>query len=141
MVSVTISRERLDEAIAHAREAYPLEACGILAGSGHTVTMVLRLRNADESPVTYSLDPSEQQRALKFIEAEGLRIVAIYHSHTSSAAYPSPTDVERAYFPGTREPNFPHSAYVIVSLAGRQPDVRAFEIGPDGVREAALTVL
>jgi proteasome lid subunit RPN8/RPN11 len=141
MAAIIIRARHLQEVIDHCREAFPKEACGILAGSGEAVEMVIRLRNADDSPVTYSLDPAEQNRALRFIESEGLRVVAIYHSHTASAAYPSPTDVERAFFPGTREPNFPDSAYVIVSLAAEEPSVKAFVITEDAIEDAEITVL
>lgn len=140
MEGIIIRAKHLEEVIGHCREAFPKEACGILAGIGDAVEMVIRLRNADDSPVTYSLDPAEQNRALRFIDSEGLRVVAIYHSHTASAAYPSPTDVERAFFPGTKEPNFPDSAYVIVSLAGEKPSVRAFMIRENAIEETEITV-
>ena len=55
-------------------------------------------------------------------------LLAIYHSHTRSAAYPSRTDVELAFFPET--------LYLIVSIADRDaPEIRAFRISrsaPEG---------
>jgi proteasome lid subunit RPN8/RPN11 len=75
---------------------------------------------------------------LKEMEGEGLRMVAIYHSHTHSRAYPSQTDLGRAFFPGTGEPNFPDTAYVIVSLIEKKPELRAFMIGEKGVMEVGI---
>ncbi len=55
-------------------------------------------------------------------------LLAIYHSHTRSAAYPSRTDVELAFFPDT--------LYLIVSIADRDaPEIRAFRLSrtaPEG---------
>ncbi|NIN95959.1 MAG: hypothetical protein GTO49_13495, partial [Anaerolineae bacterium] len=47
-----------------------------------------QMTNADHSPVTYRLDPEEQYRAFTEIEEEGWELLAIYHSHSHSPAYP-----------------------------------------------------
>ena len=47
-------------------------------------------------------------------------IVAIYHSHVESPAFPSRTDVELA--------GWPDAAYMIVSLGSEPPEVKAFAI-------------
>jgi proteasome lid subunit RPN8/RPN11 len=138
MKEIIIKRSDIDEIISHSREAYPEEACGILAGKGNSVERVARMKNLDASRVTYRFDPDEQNRAFRELDREGLRMVAIYHSHTDSQAYPSQTDIGRAFFPGTTEPNFPETAYVIVSLAQEEPEVRAFMIGGDGVEEISI---
>ena len=54
--------------------------------------------------------PRSQYDALKAIEDGGGELLAIYHSHTKSAAYPSQTDVNQAVA-------WPDQVYVIVSLA------------------------
>jgi proteasome lid subunit RPN8/RPN11 len=76
----------------------------------------------------YVMDPREQLRMMDEIDASGEELLAIYHSHTRSAAYPSRTDVELAFFPDT--------LYLIVSLADRDaPEIRAFRISrsaPEG---------
>jgi proteasome lid subunit RPN8/RPN11 len=138
MKEIIIKRSDIDEIISHSREAYPEEACGILAGKGNSVERVARMKNLDASRVTYRFDPDEQNRAFRDLQREGLRMVAIYHSHTDSPAYPSQTDIGRAFFPGTTEPNFPETAYVIVSLAQEKPEVRAFMIMEDGVEEISI---
>jgi proteasome lid subunit RPN8/RPN11 len=133
MRRLVLSREQLGELVAHARSALPDEACGLLGGREGRVERVVRLNNAVPSPVSYVLEPTEQLRAQRELERAGLRMLAIYHSHPVSPALPSGTDVERALFPGTREPSFPDSLYIIVSLADNLPDVRAFRIGRGGV--------
>ncbi len=119
--------------IAHAHAEYPNECCGLLAGRGPRVEYLFRGRNADQSPYTYRLDPQEQLRFFKDIDARGLELVGIYHSHTQSPAYPSRTDVAKAFYPD--------AVYVIVSLADSQaPVVRAFRIRDGLIAEEELAV-
>ena len=95
--------------------------------------MLFRGRNVDQSPYTYRLDPQEQLRFFKDIDARGLELVGIYHSHTQSPAYPSRTDVAKALYS--------EAAHVIVSLQNEQmPTVRAFRIRDGVIVEEALTV-
>ena len=57
---------------------------------------MIRVVNAAASPLRYEMDPQGQYNALKAIEDDGEELLAIYHSHTKSAAYPSQTDVNQA---------------------------------------------
>ncbi len=139
MKSITIPREFVDEITKHSLEVFPKEACGLLAGRGGEVTKLYRLRNVDDSEVTYALDPKEQLSVMKEMESEGLELVAIYHSHTGSPASPSATDVARAFFPGTREKNFPGVAYVIAGITAKSlRELRAFLIKGHGVEELEI---
>jgi proteasome lid subunit RPN8/RPN11 len=117
---VRISRGLIDEMIAHAREDLPNECCGLVGGTGDEATSVMRVVNSAASPLRYEMDPQEQYNALKSIEDGGDELLAIYHSHTKSAAYPSQTDVNQAVA-------WPEQIYVIVSLADEEaPDVKAY---------------
>lgn len=138
MDKIIIKQTFLSEIIAHSKDALPNEACGILAGRENAVERVYRMKNVHESPVSYGLDPAEQLKAMREIEGEGMRIVAIYHSHPGSPPYPSLTDIQRAFFPGARDENFPGAAYVIVGLSGQEAVVRAFLILKEGVREIEI---
>lgn len=115
-----ISRQLIDEMVAHAREDLPNECCGMIGGRDGVATSVVRVENAAASPLRYEMDPQGQYDALKSIEDGGDELLAIYHSHTKSAAYPSQTDVNQAVA-------WPEQVYVIVSLADSEaPDVKAF---------------
>jgi len=93
----------------------------MIAGRDGTATRVLRTENSEGSPFMYVMEPREQLRLMEELEDAGEDLLAIYHSHTRSVAYPSRTDVDLAFY---SEP-----LYVIVSLADRQsPDIRAFTI-------------
>jgi [CysO sulfur-carrier protein]-S-L-cysteine hydrolase len=115
-----IAQSLVEEMVAHAREDLPNECCGMVGGSGGEATSVIRVANSAASPLRYEMDPQEQYDALKAIEAEGGELLAIYHSHTKSAAYPSQTDVNQAV-------SWPEQIYVIISLADEDvPDVKAY---------------
>ena len=116
-----LPRELARELVAHATEDLPNECCGMIAGRDGTALRVLRAANTESSPFMYVMDPQEQLRMMDEIDDAGDDLLAVYHSHTRSVAYPSRTDVELAFFPGT--------LYLIVSLADRDaPEIRAFRI-------------
>lgn len=118
---VTLSAALHDEMIAHCRSRYPKEACGILAGTDETVEQVYRMTNVEDSPIGYSMDPKEQLQIEKQMRQRGQRMVGIFHSHTSSDAYPSSVDVSLAISPDI--------SYVLVSLTDQvQPDVKSYRI-------------
>jgi proteasome lid subunit RPN8/RPN11 len=120
-----------EEMVGQARREFPKEACGLIAGKDGLPARVYAMRNADESPVTYRLDAKEQLRVENEMEREGLDLFAIYHSHTHTEAYPSPTDRARAHWedPATEErvAIFPGVRYLILSLEDQDdPILRAF---------------
>jgi [CysO sulfur-carrier protein]-S-L-cysteine hydrolase len=129
---VRISRQLLDDIIAHAREDAPNECCGMIAASDGEAVAVHRARNTAASPFRYEMDGMEQYRIQTAIEDAGLELGAIYHSHTRSAPEPSQTDINLAFYP--------EALYVIVGLKSPDPDVRAWRIVDGQVSEAALEV-
>jgi proteasome lid subunit RPN8/RPN11 len=120
--------------VAHARDEAPREACGLLAGRGGGISRVIRCKNVHPTPTTrYVIDPREQLRAFRSIDAAGEELVGIYHSHPVSQPYPSPTDRAEAHYPG--------AFYVLVSLRTGDPEMRAFRIGGDDfVREIPVAL-
>jgi [CysO sulfur-carrier protein]-S-L-cysteine hydrolase len=126
-----LGRAFADAIIAQALREHPNEACGLLAGRDGVATRVFEMTNAERSPVIYRMEPAEQLRVFNEMERDGLELVAIYHSHTRSPAYPSTTDVQLAYYP--------EAIYLIVSLRDRdQPDLRGFRITDGKVEEVEL---
>ncbi|HEV2010192.1 MAG TPA: M67 family metallopeptidase [Candidatus Limnocylindria bacterium] len=119
------------EIVAHARADAPKEACGLIAGRDGAPVRVIRCANAHPAPVTrYVIDPREQLRAFRDMEANGEELVAIYHSHPLTQPYPSPTDRAEAHYP--------EAYYVLVSLRDPVPDVRAYRVRDGWVREVEL---
>lgn len=120
------------EIVAHAQEAAPHEACGLIAGLDGRATRAIRCPNLAKDPLRrYVMDPTAIMHALRSMSdagetgadgAEG-EPLAIYHSHVYSGPYPSPTD--RA------EARWPSSFYVLVSVRADPPEVRAYRIADD----------
>jgi [CysO sulfur-carrier protein]-S-L-cysteine hydrolase len=129
---VRIARELIDEVVAHAREDAPNECCGMIAADDGRAVRVYRADNAAASPLRYEIDPQDQYRIEMEIDDAGLELGAIYHSHTRSEPYPSQTDVNLAFHP--------HALYIIVGVAGEEPEIRAYRIVDGDVSEAALEV-
>lgn len=128
-----IASSLIDEIVAHAREEVPNECCGMVAGMDGEATRVYRAKNAEASPFRYTVDPQDQFKITMEIEDRGEEIAAIYHSHTKSPAEPSQTDINLAE-------NWPEPLYLICSLAGDGPDVRAWAIRDGKVEEVGLDV-
>ena len=119
--------------IDHARRETPRECCGIIAGRDGVPIRLYETRNVAPGNRLYEIDPA-QLIDLEFRElpARGLELVAIYHSHPESPAYPSATDVELAFWPD--------AVFLICSLANReQPEIRAFRIRDGLVDVVALS--
>ena len=119
MNALTLERALADQMVEHCLAGRPHEACGLLASKEGKVVHVFRMTNASGSPVRYSLDPKEQFAAYRKIDESGWDLAGVFHSHTHTEAYPSPTDVRMA------SEDVP---YVIVSLAGEPASIRAFRI-------------
>jgi proteasome lid subunit RPN8/RPN11 len=129
-----------EEMVAHARAEAPNECCGIVASLDGEAVAVFAARNAAASPLRYVLDGEDQYRIGEEIEQRGWEYGAIYHSHTRSAPQPSQTDINMALVPGVG-PLWPGTIYIIVGLAGDEPEVRAFRIESDTPEEVPLSVV
>ena len=125
---IEIAKKFISEMIEHSRLENPNECCGILAGTAGKVTKLYRIQNSTPSPYRYVMDPEEQLKAMKDADEWSLDLMAFYHSHTHSPAYPSDTDVRMA-----TESGWVDFCYVLVSLEDSlKADVRFFDISGDG---------
>ena len=129
-----LPKQHANAMIAHALEDDPNECCGILAGKEGEVVQLFRMVNVEHSPFRYSMDGKEMLKVLNQIDDNGWELMAIYHSHTHTAAYPSATDVRLA--------TWPDAFYLLVSLMDKtKPDLRSFHIVDGEVTEEPLTVV
>ena len=96
---LTISQEIYDAVVAHARKEHPNEACGIVAGplGSDRAQRFVPMTNAACSPTFYSFDVDEQLQAWQEMDERREEPVVVYHSHTSTEAYPSRSDIEYAH--------------------------------------------
>lgn len=94
-----IRQAALDAIAAHASEVAPLECCGLLVGSGEAIDRAVRARNLRASPTRYLIDPGDHFAAIRAARADGLDVVGAYHSHPSTSAAPSATDLAESVGP------------------------------------------
>lgn len=76
----------------------PLEACGLLAGRDDQVEKVIEVLNQAQSPVRFVMDPYEQLKAFDWIEASGLDLLGIFHSHPAGPETASVSDIAEAAY-------------------------------------------
>ena len=127
-----LPRAMVDEIFEHARQGLPDEACGIVSGADATATRFHPAVNGDASPFRYSIESRDLLRIVTDIDDAGEDLLAIYHSHTRSPAFPSRTDVDLALWPD--------AAYLIVSLKDAEPDLQAFTIRDGRIARRELEI-
>jgi proteasome lid subunit RPN8/RPN11 len=126
-----IAPDLLAEIVEHARRDAPNECCGFLALEDDRAVEVVPVENIAASPLRFEVGPRDLLRLADF-EDQG-RAAVIYHSHTRSQAYPSQTDVNFAA-------NWPGVQWLIIGVAGDEPEVRDYRIDGGVVTEVAVEV-
>jgi [CysO sulfur-carrier protein]-S-L-cysteine hydrolase len=129
-----IARELYDQIVAHARAEAPNECCGVVATNGDgSARQVLPATNKFASPLRFEIDERDLIAIWRAIGEQDLELGAIYHSHTRTAPEPSQTDINGAA-------QWPGALWVIVGLAGEEPDVRTWAIEDGRVTQVELVV-
>jgi proteasome lid subunit RPN8/RPN11 len=96
--SLFLTKEQLQRMIAHVDAHAPLEACGLLAGLNSKVDAVIEVANQARSEVRFEMEPVGQLKAFEWIDAKGLELVGIFHSHPAGPETVSPTDIAEAAY-------------------------------------------
>jgi [CysO sulfur-carrier protein]-S-L-cysteine hydrolase len=134
-----ISQDLVDKLLAHARSDHPDEACGVIAGAAGSdiPTRFIPMVNAARSPTFYEFDSADLLKLYRDLDANEEDPVVIYHSHTSTQAYPSRTDIAYAAEPSAH--------YVLVSTreTGNNEgpyELRSFRIVDGEVTEEEIVI-
>jgi proteasome lid subunit RPN8/RPN11 len=131
---VRITRAVFDRLLGEARANPEIECCGLLAGRDGIISAVLPARNARQSATAYEIAPEELFALFRRMRSKGLEHLGIYHSHPKGENVPSPSDLERAFYPD--------AAYFIIgpNPAASRP-IRAFRIIDGRAREHPLELI
>ena len=122
-----------EEIVAHARGHAPRECCGVIAGKDGAPAQLHRLTNLEPGVSRYLVDDEEFYRIYWEIENRGESLLAVYHSHPVTVAYPSTTDVEFAFWP--------EAVYLICSLQIEDaPVIRGFRIVDGEISEIEIEI-
>ncbi|MHC4204694.1 MAG: M67 family metallopeptidase [Planctomycetota bacterium] len=117
-----------------ARAEAPIEACGILAGSGERVEKLYKMTNVEQRRDHFMMAPAEQFAAVKDIRLASLDLLAVYHSHPETPARPSTEDIRFALTPGI--------IHVIVSLqSDNGPVIKGFQIDGGSINEVPVKIV
>jgi proteasome lid subunit RPN8/RPN11 len=141
--TLRLTGAQYDAVIAHCYDGFPDEACGLLAGpladgepTGE-VTAVYPCENAAHSARVYRVGGRDLMRAMFDANARDEEIIAVWHSHTHTDAYPSRTDVEQAMEAQKLERPW---LYPIVSLKYGEPVLRAYWLRDGTIEEVPVEV-
>ncbi len=153
MASLRIGRAAMDAIIAHAEREFPYECCGFVIGAGareqvRPITNIQNARHAAnpaafprDARTAYLMEPKEHLAVLEESDRERLALRFVYHSHPDHDAYFSPTDRAQACSFDPGEPDYPETAYLVISVrAGRFARAAAFAWDP-AVRDFVETPL
>lgn len=140
--------------IAAAKHLAPHECCGLLAGKDGRVTQHYRIKNVvatkedgvkqlfddakvatmehmtpeERADIAFWMDTTDMFAAQKDMRAKGVDLLASYHSHPVSPAYPSPTDIKALAL-------YPDIVHIIISLQDQaKPVANAFLIVDGSVK-------
>jgi proteasome lid subunit RPN8/RPN11 len=92
---------------------------------------MIGVTNQAQSEVRFVMDPYEQLRAFDWIDAQGLDLVAIFHSHPAGPETASPTDIAEAAYA---------VVHIILAPAGNQWQARGFWIENGQAAEVTLQI-
>jgi proteasome lid subunit RPN8/RPN11 len=139
-----LSQQFASDIVEHAREgrARDAEICGVLLGTAGEASELIRVPNIAELQRTrYEMDPTALYRVQRRMDDAQLDLVAIYHSHPHTRAYPSETDRRNAHDEEGR-PLWPDTTYIICSLEFQdQPVLNAFKLFPDHAEGETLDIV
>ncbi len=124
--------------LAHAQAELPNECVGLLAGhrDGRVVErypLVNERADLGDGTRRFLSEPRSLFEAEKRRRAAGLEFLAIYHSHPTSPAVPSRTDLENNYSEEVMN--------LIISLLPPEPVVKAYWLTASDYRDAEFVIV
>ena len=93
-MEISLTAGQVERLISIAKQALPNESCAFLLGKDDKVVEILPMRNADESQVSFSIEPQEVLHAYDLAESRKMQVIGIFHSHP---ARPAPSGTDRKF--------------------------------------------
>ncbi|MGZ5055538.1 MAG: Mov34/MPN/PAD-1 family protein [Methylobacter sp.] len=131
---IQIPRKIANQLLHLAQISPDLEVCGLIGSKEGLPCSCYPIKNTAEQPQQrFQLDPSQQISAMAKMRDLGEELFAIYHSHPTSPAIPSVTDLNLA--------SYPDALYLIISLNTKGIlEMRGFKINHKLAQEIALSL-
>ena len=135
-MKIIIPRIIISKLFEHSLLEDPNECCGLLLGNDEKVIEIRNLNNVHDNPMTrYEIDRKDLMKVQKYCDNNNMEILGVYHSHTHSQAYPSPTDIKVARL----IKDFFDPYYILISLIEKtRPIIRGYKIDLESVTEIII---
>ncbi|MGH7841666.1 MAG: Mov34/MPN/PAD-1 family protein [Candidatus Binataceae bacterium] len=152
-MAVAIKRENYERIVAQAEREFPFECCGFIVGDAvaEEVRPITNIQNqkhaadpaafARDARTAFLMDPREHLAVMRELDARKLELKAVYHSHPDHDAYFSPTDRAQACSFDSSEPDYPGTAYIVLSVQGGKYARAAAFAWDDRLKDFAETAL
>jgi len=123
--AIELPRALVNQILHHAQASPEWEVCGLIGAKDGQPRSCHPVANAATDPQTrFQLDPAGQIEAMRQIREDGEELFAIFHSHPSAPAEPSPTDLAEAAYT--------EALYLVISLNTKGVlEMRGFRIAED----------
>jgi proteasome lid subunit RPN8/RPN11 len=131
--TLSLTLRQVQELLQLAKDALPNECCAFLLGEHNRigkVAVILPLRNLDESPISFSVDPAELLNAYNLAESKGMEVTAIFHSHPAKAS-PSSSDIKYMRI----------NPVIWVIYSTTENEIKAFLYEDEVVREITIKII
>jgi proteasome lid subunit RPN8/RPN11 len=121
-----------EELVNHGQSQLPYEACGLLSGRNQTVQSIWKLKNELNSDRRFFVGEKTVNKTLQSIAKRDEKVLAIYHSHPTTAPVPSYTDV-------LNHPDV-EVKMIIVSYKTKNPLVKCYHIQKGSYKELPFLI-
>ncbi len=106
---IAIPRKIVQNLLHHAQQSPEQEVCGLISSQNNIPHHSYPIKNTADKPESFfNLDAQQQIQVMAKMRDNNELLFAIYHSHPTTPAIPSSTDIEQA--------NYPDALYIIISL-------------------------
>jgi proteasome lid subunit RPN8/RPN11 len=132
---IQLSRKITNQLLHLAQISPEQEVCGLIGSSNNIASSCYPIENTADQPETrFQLDAKQQINAISAMREKNETLFAIYHSHPTTPAFPSTTDIKLA--------TYPEAVYLIISLNTKGVlEIRGFKIINESVEEITLSLL
>lgn len=131
---IQIPRKITNQLLHYSQISPDSEVCGLIGSRHGLPASCYPVKNASDQPQQrFLLDAKQQIEAMAKMRDRNEDLFAIYHSHPSTPATPSTTDLEMAAYPDV--------LYLIISLNTKGVlELRGFRIKNKATQEVSLTL-
>jgi proteasome lid subunit RPN8/RPN11 len=135
MRSLRLTHEQVQTIVNYARAGAPQEVCGLIGGQVGIAQQIFPIPNRSATPEThFEMEAKSLLKAYKAMDAVGMELIAVYHSHPNSNPIPSQTDIREVMR------NMPNAYQLIVSLKQEQAQIQVWHIHDGQVDRVELLV-